>query len=53
MTTRNRANANGGSGIASDDSHGLFGRNVTNNNVGHGLVIVDTERHARPVPHRR
>ena len=41
LTARNRANANGGSGIASDDSHGLFSRNVTNANAGHGLSIFD------------
>jgi len=40
LTVRNRANSNG-TGISSDDSHGLFSRNVTNENAGHGLVITD------------
>lgn len=37
---RNRANSNG-SGIVSDDSHGVFSRNVTNDNAGNGLTISD------------
>jgi hypothetical protein len=40
LVAMNRANHNG-SGIVSDDSHGVHTRNVTNNNVGNGLTIVD------------
>ena len=40
LTARNRTSTNG-SGIVSEDSHGLFVRNVTNANAGHGLSIFD------------
>ena len=41
LVARNRASLNR-AGIVSDDSHGLFIRNVTNGNAGHGLSIVDS-----------
>jgi hypothetical protein len=37
----NTANDNGGSGIASFESHADFIKNVTNGNVDHGLLISD------------